>query len=57
MACRWDLSEPESPEWLQGPLKAAEGERAFEEDAARQLRLENAGLQVFNFDFLFVYYK
>ncbi|KAK9916848.1 hypothetical protein WJX75_007800 [Coccomyxa subellipsoidea] len=41
----WDLSEPESPEWLQGPLKAAEGERAFEEDAARQLRLENAGLQ------------
>lgn len=47
MARRWDLSEPESPEWLQGLFKAAEGQRAFEEDAARQLHLENAGLQVF----------
>ena len=46
VACRWDFSEPESPDWLRGALGGANSGRGFEEDASKQLRLQNAGLQV-----------
>ncbi|EIE22162.1 hypothetical protein COCSUDRAFT_55861 [Coccomyxa subellipsoidea C-169] len=41
----WNFPEPESPDWLRGALGGANSARGFEEDASKQLRLQNAGLQ------------